>query len=240
MTEELVLFLSKIPDYSNKTSAMMIDYFAFFLQKQKALPSFTASQIKKCFELLSLSPYSNINSYLNRNSSKKGKYIKQKKGYSLNRLYMERVADEIHDEVTIPITNVLLDLSLIDSAPYYIKQNAVEMNYCYTVGCYNACLVLVRKLIETLIIECFEKHSIAELVIDKNGCFFSLSELITAFLDSKKWHASRNINSSLKAIKKFGDLSAHNRRFLAKKTDLDTIKTEIRQSVQEIILTINY
>lgn len=45
---------------------------------------------------------------------------------------------------------------------------------------------------------------------------------------------------SLESVKKYGDLSAHNRRFLAKKSDIDAFQFELRQALQEIVLTINY
>lgn len=70
--------------------------------------------------------------------------------------------------------------------------------------------------------------------------FFYLSDLIPRYLESSKWNSSRNINSCLKIVKKYGDLSAHNRRFLAKKTDIAGFKFELRQALQEIILTIDY
>ena len=41
-------------------------------------------------------------------------------------------------------------------------------------------------------------------------------------------------------MKKYGDLSAHNRRFLAKKKDIDDFKFELRQCAQKIILMIDY
>ena len=98
----------------------------------------------------------------------------------------------------------------------------------------------MRKLVETLIIECFERYGIDLEIKDPNGVFFYLSDLIPKYLASSKWNASRNISTSLTSVKKYGDLSAHNRRFLAKKGDIDSFKFELRQALQEIILTIDY
>ena len=110
----------------------------------------------------------------------------------------------------------------------------------YDCGHYNATLVLMRKLIETLIIECFERYGIDDQIKDANGVFYYLSDLIPKFISSQKWNSSRNIDESIKKVKKYGDLSAHNRRFLAKKSDIDSFKFELRQSIQEIILIIDY
>lgn len=239
--EEIELFILRIPGFKSKTSGELIDYFAFYLQQICKQSSFTGSQIRSCFDKLKLMPYSNISSYLSRNAGKKGKYLKDKKcGYTLNREINEKIANEVSEIIEQPISKDLIDLDLFSCAPYYINATVKEMIHCYDNGFYNATLVLMRKLMETLIIECFERYCIDGQIKDANGVFFYLSELIPEYLNSKKWNPSRNINGSLKTIKKYGDLSAHNRRFLARKSDIDSFKFELRQATQEIMLTIDY
>ncbi len=240
MMTELELFVLRIPEFKNKTSGQLIDYLAFYLQQINSNEVFTAAQIKICFDELSLTPYSNISSYLSRNTGKSGKYIKRKSGYVLNRVIKEHIAAEVKEILELPISSELIDLSLFDGTPYYLKTIAKEMIHSYDSGFYNATLVLMRKLVETLIIECFERYGIEDVIKDANENFFYLSDLIPRYLESAKWNSSRNINSCLKIVKKYGDLSAHNRRFLAKKTDIDGFKFELRQALQEIILTIDY
>lgn len=171
---------------------------------------------------------------------KNGKYIKQKSGYTLSRSTQEELAVTVEGVIIPPASNDLIDLSIFDQAPYYIKATATEMVHCYDAGFYNATLVLMRKLIETLIIECFERYGFDNDIKDPKGAFFYLSDLIPHYLNSTKWNASRNINKSLLSVKRFGDLSAHNRRYLAKKSDIDGIKVDLRQALQEIVLTIDY
>ena len=238
--ETLELYIRRIPEFKSKTPGELIDYFAFYLQQICSKSTFSAVQIKECFTALALQPYSNISSYLGRNSGPKGKFIKQKNGYTLNRAVKERIAADVAEVVEIPVSNELIELSIFDGTPYYLKAIAKEMIHCYDVGQYNATLVLMRKLVETLIIECFERYGTDSEIKDSNGVFFFLSDLIPKYLASSKWNASRNINTSLTAVKKYGDLSAHNRRFLAKKGDIDGFKFELRQALQEIILTIDY
>lgn len=76
---------------------------------------------------------------------------------------------------------------------------------------------MMRKLIETLIIELFEFEGISEKIKNKDGYFLYLSDLIDKLQSEKKWNLSRNTQQSLPNIKKYGDLSAHNRRFSSKK-----------------------
>ncbi len=238
--EELELFILRIPSFKDKAASQLIDFFAFYLQRVRAQSSFSAAQIKQCFDSLSLHPYSNIPYYLSRNSERNGKYIKQKDGYVLDRFTQEQIATDIEEIISPPISLNLIDLSIFDSAPYYVISTAKEMIRCYDSGLYSATLVLMRKLTETLIIECFERHGIDREIKDQNDVFFFLSELVPRYINSSKWNASRNISKSLTSVKQYGDLSAHNRRYLAKKSDIDSFKADLRQALQEIILTIDY
>lgn len=104
----------------------------------------------------------------------------------------------------------------------------------------DATLVLMRKLLETLISECFERFGIDDIIKGNNGDFLYLSDLIPKYLSSSKWNASRNLDKNILKVKKYGDLSAHNRRFQAKKSDIEDFKFELKQSLQKIILTIDY
>lgn len=238
--ENLEVYILRIPDFDQKPASALIDYFAFYLQQVCNCSSFSAAQVKECFESLSITPYSNISSYLSKNSGRNGKYIKQKTGYILSRTCREKVASEVSEVIERPPSDELIDLSILSGTPYYINQTAKEMIRCYDSGFYNATLVLMRKLIETLIIECFERFGIDQVIKDPNGVFLYLSDLIPKYLESDKWNPSRNIGNSLKAVKKYGDLSAHNRRFMAKRSDIDSFKFELRQALQEIVLTIDY
>lgn len=67
-----------------------------------------------------------------------------------------------------------------------------------------------------------------------------MSDLIPKFINSSKWNVSRSLSSYIKKVKKYGDLSAHNRRFIAHKSDFDKFKFELRQTVQKMILLIDY
>ena len=158
----------------------------------------------------------------------------------MNRNTKEAIAKDVSEIIEKPTSKNFIDLELFDGTPYYVSAVAKEMIHCYDSGYYDATLVLMRKLVETLIIECFERYGVDQEIKDHGGKFFYLSDLIPKYLESQKWNSSRNIQDSIVKVKKYGDLSAHHRRFLAKKSDIDIFSFELRQSVQEIILTIDY
>ena len=238
---EIAAFALNISNLNSCSPSDLIPIFSYFLQVVSGNSSFTASEIALCYDELSLKPYSNISAYLSRKSKGKNPlFLKKNTGYILTRQEIERLATELSMPADIPVTKALIDLTLLDNTPYYIKCNAKQMAQCFECGLYDATLVLMRKLIETLIIEIFERFGIEDEIKDANGTFFYLSDLIPVYLSSTKWNVSRNLDKHIVKIKKYGDLSAHNRRFLAKKSDIDDFKFELRQVIQEIVLTIDY
>ncbi len=60
----------------------------------------------------------------------------------------------------------------------YIEKIANQANGAYENGWYDACAVMLRRLLETLIIEAFEHHKIADNIKNAHGDFVYLSDLI--------------------------------------------------------------
>lgn len=239
--KELSVFSLKIANINTRPASELIPCFAYYIQEIEGYGTFTSLHIAQCFSELSIKPYSNIPSFLSgKTKGKSPMFLKNKDGYMLSKQAREQLVKELSIPVDIPTSDTLLDLSLVDITPYYIKGTAKQMAQCYECCLYDATLVLMRKLIETLIIECFERFGIDCVIKGDNGDFLYLSELIPKYLASSKWNASRNLDKNIKEVKKYGDLSAHNRRFQAKKSDIDSFKFELRQTIQEIVLTIDY
>jgi hypothetical protein len=117
----------------------------------------------------------------------------------------------------------------------YIENIVTQANGCYQAGWYDACAVMIRRLIETLIIECFERHGIENKIKDKDGNYFHLSRLVPQFIEETKWNIGRNTKSSLPKLKGIGDLSAHNRRYLARRHDIESLASDMRIAVEELI-----
>jgi hypothetical protein len=130
---------------------------------------------------------------------------------------------------------MVIPVSYIRSTREYIEKVVYQINGTYEYAAYDACAVMIRRLIETLIIEAFEKHGIADKIKTSSGDFPYLSDLITHTIDEESWNLGRNTKQALAKLKKIGDLSAHSRRFNAHRADIDKIIDDLRISVQELI-----
>ena len=238
--ENLEAFIQKINGFDNLKASEQIKFFIYFLtinDDSWVLPR----DINNCFDKLHLQPYSNISSYMSKFSSGKNAiFIKSKLGYKLTRQAQKEISNIMGECISISVSDELFPLDILRNTQYYLEKIGFQMCACYEAGLYDASLVMMRKLLETLIIECFERYNIENEIKDNNGNFFYLSDLIPKFINSNKWNVSRNLSSYIKEVKKYGDLSAHNRRFFAHKSDFDKFKFELRQTVQEIVLLIDY
>jgi hypothetical protein len=233
---ELENFIERIKNFEMLTASEKIPFFTYFLSNDNDR-DVSPTEIKECFSNLLLTPYSNIASYMGKKSTGRNTiFIKTKNGYHLTRSAKKDIAAKINEVIAPMPSNDLIPMSILAGTRNYIEEIARQMCCCYDKGLYDACFVMMRKLLETLIIECFERHGASD-EIKENNRFYFLSDLIPKYLNSKYWNASINLQNNIGEIKKYGDLSAHNRKFIAKKEHIDRIKSGVEQVIQEIVLT---
>lgn len=133
------------------------------------------------------------------------------------------------------LTEELFPIEILDNTRGYFENVAKQAILCYQNGMYDACLVMIRKLMEALIIECFEAYKIEAKIKGGDGYYFYLNDLIGLLLAETSWSITRNSQQAFPKIKKFADLSAHNRRFNAKKQDIEQIKDDVRVAIEELV-----
>lgn len=129
----------------------------------------------------------------------------------------------------------IVPFALVRGTRGYIERITHQINGTYSNGWYDSCAVMIRRLIETLIIESFENNNIAQVIKNSSGDFYYLSDLISKTLSEPSWNLSRNARQALPKLKDIGDKSAHSRRFNAVRNDIDKINAEIRVVVQELV-----
>lgn len=239
--ETLEQFVSRIDEFDKKKASELIDYFSFYLLKVTGQNSVNAPDIEYCFDELEIKKYSNIQQYF-RNSlrGKQPKFLKKKDGYILSRSRSKEILAQLGITQRPEASSKFFSLNILKNTRGYIENIAEQVIICYDIGVYDGSLVLLRKLIETLIIELFEKNNIENKIKGKDGHYLYLSDLIPKLIDEKTWNLSRNTTKSLPRIKKYGDLSAHNRRFSADKNILDGLKDDIRLVIEELVHMIKY
>ena len=233
-------FIDRIEGFIDKKASEQILFFGYFLVTYQAQASFTAKDIDSCFSQIRLPAYSNISAFLSKEQKAK-RLLKAKVGYILSKKMSDAIANDIGEiKAKAPSAN-LFPIDIFDNTRDYVKKTARQAILCYDYGLYDGCLVMIRRLIETLIIELFEHRELKERILDINNNYLFCGDLIDNLLKEKTlWTIGRNAAQELPKIKKLGDLSAHNRRFNAKKSDIDSIKSGLRIVLEELVHLVNY
>lgn len=142
-------------------------------------------------------------------------------------------------EGTIPETDHVIDSTLVSGTRGYLVRVVNQINGAYQHGWYDACAVMLRRLIETLIIEVYVENGRAADIKQPSGHFMLLGGLINVASTDQKLALDRN-GDSIRKLKDVGNWSAHKRRYNANRQDIEKYLPEIRIVVQELIYLANY
>jgi hypothetical protein len=129
----------------------------------------------------------------------------------------------------------IVPFEVVAGAPAYFQKVVYQINCTYKTDCFDACAVMMRRLLETLIIEAFERNGIHGNIKGKGGAYLPLSGLIGKALAQESWHLSRNTTQFLAKLKSVGDVSAHNPRVNMVRDDIGGIAFDTRVAVEELL-----
>lgn len=118
----------------------------------------------------------------------------------------------------------------------YLVTVGRQINGCYAQGRFDACAVMIRRLVDIAIIEAFEVQSrLAEKIKDVDGNYLMLSDLVDKTMAEPAWALPRNTKRHLPQLKSIGHMSAHGRYFHARREDMDRLQDGCRVIVVEFL-----
>lgn len=135
----------------------------------------------------------------------------------------------------IPANENVLPMSVVAGTRGYIEKVVLQANGTYEHQWFDACSVMIRRLVETLIIEVYEANKKAGEIKGADNNYLMLSHLVDRILADTTFHLGRETKRGLPLIKSLGDRSAHNRYFVAKKDDIDKVTHDLRVIVEELL-----
>ena len=139
---------------------------------------------------------------------------------------------------TVNPADHFIDESLVGSTRSYVERLVKQINLCYSSGSYDGAAILVRKLLETLIVELFIAKGKTSEIQSSDSTFFALERLIGKISSGIAFTPSRNLNTAMSQIKELGDLAAHNRTFSATQSDLISLRFKIGIMIRELVFEI--
>ncbi len=137
-------------------------------------------------------------------------------------------------EGTKPATDRIIDTALVMGAPGNFVRVVDQINGTYERGWYDACAIMLRRLLEMLIIEAYVANGMKDKIKGENGRFLRLNGLIRRACSESSWALDDN-GAILRRLNAIGNWSAHKRRFVANRDDIDKHVSELRIVVQELL-----
>lgn len=139
-----------------------------------------------------------------------------------------------------PTSESILPLAVVRTARVgqtrsYLEKILMQANGCYERQWYDACAVMVRRLVETLIIELYESKGRDTEIKNSVGDFLMLRDLVKKVVSDTSFNLCRESKRVLPLVKDCGDRSAHNRRYTATRADLDGVIPGLRVLADDLL-----
>jgi len=180
---------------------------------------------------------------LNKSLTKSRKTVKgkRKKSFQINTKYLPQLNakyEPLIQNKSIDESPSIIPVEFIQGTYPHLEQMVSQINASYNYTLYDCSAVLIRRLMESLIIEVFiQKKQTND--IRENNVFLPLERLIGKIKNNQNIILSRNIPQYMNNIKSLGDTAAHDRIYITQKQDIDEIKSEIRKTIKELLTLAN-
>jgi Domain of unknown function (DUF4145) len=138
-------------------------------------------------------------------------------------------------EVRVDVSDEVIPKDFVSGTRLYLEEIVHQINGAYDNGFYDACAVLCRRLMESLIIEVYISRS-RQHEIQANGVFFFLDRLISYIRNDTAVTLGRNTPKTMEEMKQIGDTAAHDRTYITRKGDIDGIKANLRRTISDLLV----
>lgn len=135
----------------------------------------------------------------------------------------------------VQVDDSVVPHSQITGTRGYLERLVHQINGTYEYGFYDACAVLCRRLIESLLIEAFERTGHRQ-EIEKDGSLLMLEAIVKKANSSQYIKMSRNSIKAMEKVKQVGDTAAHDRHHITTEQDIAEFRIGFRRLVSELLV----
>lgn len=156
--------------------------------------------------------------------------------FRINTAYFHELSEKyvgLLDIVEPPVTSSVIPLSFFSGTRIYLERLIKQINGSYDAGFFDASAVILRRLMESLLIEIYISQN-RESEIKKGGVFMQLNNIIIHTVNDPLVNKSRGFDKRLNLIKDIGDTAAHDRFYITPKQDIDDNRADVRKIINEL------
>lgn len=134
----------------------------------------------------------------------------------------------------IPQSDSIIPTEAVAGTRTYLERLVAQINASYDAGLYDACAVLCRRFMESLILDVYISQG-RHATVQNAGVFLGLDRLIGIICSDRAVTLSRNTRGTMTDVKTVGDTAAHDRVYITQQRDLDDIKLRYRRLIDELL-----
>lgn len=236
-----ILDFIEVCDMLNKNEAEKAKLLSYFAYKENDQAIFTMIKI---IELFVQSGYNLPNTSRLKDKITKGKdkIFSNVKGSKNEFVFIPVVLQRLNkefgilwdDSESIESSSEIIDEVKFTGKRQYLDKLIRQINNTYVNHCYDACAVLLRRLLEVLLVLSYQNMGIDDEIKESSGNgYIMLDGIIRNAKDNRILKLSR-IKTELDVFRKVGNFSAHNIIYTAGKKDIDDIKLNYRVMIEEL------
>lgn len=138
------------------------------------------------------------------------------------------------DLKVVAVSAAILPDESVSGTRVYIEKMAYQINASYAFGLYDACAVLCRRLMESLIIEIYISSGRTH-EIQSGGVFMTLERVVAFVKNDRTVTLARGTGKIMDEVKQIGDTAAHDRTYITHQVDIDDLKARYRKLIAELL-----
>ena len=230
---------SSLASLADKKEVEKIELLAFYFSENKEQNEFTVSDM--CSMLVALG-FAKPNATRLKEKLKKSKSFVKGSKKDLFRLSIKRnnelrinFPDLAESEEITSDDSLLPEILFKEAKRNYLLKVAQQINSSYENNLFDACALMMRRLLEILLIHCFEEAGIEDKVQDSDGNYQNLKTLINKAKSRTEIQLTSDVKKDIDDFRELGNLSAHRVKYNCRKDDIRPLRIAYRAVVEELL-----
>lgn len=230
---------ANIANLTAKTELEKVELLAFYFLENKEQDEFSVPDM--CSMLFGLGFAKPNSARLKKNITKSKGFVKGT-GKDLFRLSAKKVEALRKDypnlsesEEIISDDSLLPEILFKEARRGYLLRVAQQINASYERHMFDACSLMMRRLLEILLIHCFEAKGIQDQIKDEDGNYKNLKTLINKAISKPEIPLSSDVKKDIDEFRELGNLSAHRVKYNCRRDDIRPVRLAYRAIIEELL-----
>jgi len=234
---------SSLANLVEKSELKKVEHLAFYFLENKEQVEFT---VKDMAAILVALGFAQSNTARLNNAIQKSTVFNKgtkKDYYRLSAKSIKSLREDYpnlsESEEIISDDSLLPEILFNEVNRQYLVKVAQQVNATYENNLFDACALMMRRLLEILLIHCFEVQGIEDRVKDEEGNYQNLKTLINKAKSFPEIPLSTDAKKDIDSFRELGNMSAHRVKYNCRRDDIRTLRVEYRAVIEELLYAAN-